>query len=351
MGLVLGDLMSVSDYMERPDEFSSSDYMERLRLEFWRKKHLPKWGRLSYEEAPLGLYTLAPGSWKITLEDFDGKLVDIYEKDWSGLAAIIEKHRGELQAGYGIKFTFVPGSQLSVKLREDGTCKRKVSSVAYISVVNDQMKLAASCLGTGMFLVEVEFAMLEDIRYRQYMSAGTEYERMSLYERKLRASLKVFDECGFGKALRGILTGQEDQSPPVEIQYGGIRFSKKDDLERVTAQIKWLEDQLRELFSVPTSEIGYEDAIAVLRATEGMSKDLEIMKKRKAALWIETNSKMLDEMRHEIEHIDDLPSDPKEAQQIWAEAMGFSEQLSYDRWPHWKWSSAVWDESMDPKKE
>ena len=44
-----------------------------------------------------------------------------------------------------------------------------------------------------MFVVEVECAMLEDIKYRQYMSSGTQYERMGVFERQLRAELKIFD--------------------------------------------------------------------------------------------------------------------------------------------------------------
>ena len=333
-------------------------YIYKLKVEFYKAradaKRFSMIGVLNYQEPPTSLDlgpfladALALGSWSITMECLPGGNVEINEKEWVGLEWIINNHRHELRNGDKLKFTLVPTGQVA-DVKKDYRYDT-AGKPAYIVVIKPDDIRPQSCLGTGMFVVEVECAMLEDIKYRQYMSAGTQYERMSLFERQLRAGLKVFDECGFGTALRGILTGKPDQSLPLEIQYGGIRFSKEDDLKRVEAQIKKVEGELQILYAVPTSEFGALEAMAVMRASAGMDKDLQMLKERRIALLTPITQELLDDIKGQINKAEvknpcaeiGMDPEPREPVDIWAEAMKVSEGM-VDRW-HWKWVSVNYE--------
>ena len=134
---------------------------------------------------------------------------------------------------------------------------------------------------------------------------------------------------------------------PLEIQYGGIRFTKKDDLKRVEAQIKKVTAELKVLYEVPTSLIGYEEAIRVLGAFDlasaGMTKDLEMLEKRRLNLLTLITQELIASAQMSTASLGSgsIPISPQGF--LTSVAMRVSEKSAEspfgNRWPHWKWAS------------
>lgn len=199
-----------------------------------------------------------PGRWSLILDQppwAEGYGTDAHRalvQDYPEIDKAFDLVEGRVCAGDGVTFTQVSpltsGDQMRSMMRQyDGP----IFEVHMPYVGSRKTYTLPVLIGDGAFFMQFEFKN-KPVEWKDRFDV---WKRMSAWERYLRQSLGVQDECGFGIGLRGILTGCANQATDKPgNQWEKSQMGREEGFywmgpARLSTELKGVSDQLQALFN------------------------------------------------------------------------------------------------------